>query len=155
MKKIPQESAFTLIELIFVIVIIGIIAGVGASSFKTHYLLNDTNFIIGKIREAQYRGIGYEHNGFGSESTVADYERGCILLKDENLSDKDYRLHVTLDGELKDKIVCFDAKGRPHSDDFTEATLISEQKVLILKYKNQENNISIQPFTGYAIIKHN
>jgi len=50
------KKAFTLIELVFVIVIIGIITGVGLNSFKTNYLLNDTNFIALKLKMLSFRG---------------------------------------------------------------------------------------------------
>jgi prepilin-type N-terminal cleavage/methylation domain-containing protein len=152
-----MRRAFTLIELIFVIVIIGVLAGMGASSFKTHYLINDTNFIVGKIREAQYRGIGYEHNGFGMEDSSADYERGCISLKDENLTDDNYKLHVRdeNDNKIDYGVLCFDSKGRPHDDDFTHSSLITVQKVLTLRYRGKNSTITIEPVSGYAIIKHN
>jgi prepilin-type N-terminal cleavage/methylation domain-containing protein len=148
-----MRKAFSLLELIFVIVLIGIIAGVGSSMFKTNYLLNDTNFIVAKIREAQYQGIGYEHNGFGIEASTPDYDRGCVYLNDVNLSASDYKLHVTLGGDLKDKTLCFDSKGRPHEGDFTKSTLLTEQKMLNLINNSKIVSISIEPVTGYAIIK--
>jgi len=147
-----MRKAFTLIELIFVIVIIGIITGVGSSMFKTNYLLHDTNFIVLKIRQAQYQGIGYEHNGFGVEATSPDYDKGCIKL-DDNLSDANYKLHVTLGGYLNNKTLCFDSTGRPHEGDFTKSSLITEQKVLNLVKNTKIVSISIEPVTGYAIIK--
>ncbi len=162
-KKSPQgrslHSAFTLVELIFVIIIIGIMAGVGSSAFKPKYLLEDTNFIVAKIQEAQFLAIGYEHNNFGEEETVADYKKGCVLFKNVNLSESAdnpnevyYKLHVTLDGDLKDKTLCFDSKGRPHEGDFRQSTLLNVQKKLILKYLGNERNITIEPVTGFIFI---
>jgi len=152
-------KAFSLLELIFVIVIIGIMAGLGSASIKTNHLLNDSHYIVGKIREAQYKGIGYEHNGFGTESTVPDYKRGCIALTpaflDGNASKAEakYSLHVNINhSALGTDTLCFDTKGRPHDGDFTQNTLFTEQKVLILTYKTKNVTISIEPITGYAII---
>ncbi|MEA1920566.1 MAG: hypothetical protein U9N52_12045 [Campylobacterota bacterium] len=148
-----MRKAFTLLELIFIIVIIGVIAGVGSSMFKTNYLLHDTNFIVLKIRQAQYQGIGYEHNSFGVEETNPDYDKGCIKL-DENLSDANYKLHVRIDhSALTTDTLCFDAKGRPHDGDFTKDSLLAERKVLKLEDATQNVSISIEPQTGYAIIK--
>jgi len=59
-----MKKAYTLIELIFVIIIIGIMSAVGASAFKPTYLRDDTNFIQAKIKQAQFLGIGYNHIAF-------------------------------------------------------------------------------------------
>jgi len=150
--------AFTLIELIFVIVIIGIMSAVGITSFKPHYLINDVNFIESKIKKAQFLGIGYENNEFGSETTTPNYKNGCIKIskdfldEDSNSSNKiSYHIHVNITSGDGD-IICFDMKGRPHIDDFTKANLITEEKILSFKYRDQERNITIEPITGFTFI---
>ncbi|MEA3522033.1 MAG: prepilin-type N-terminal cleavage/methylation domain-containing protein [Campylobacterota bacterium] len=155
-----MSKAFTLIELIFVIILIGIIAGVGSSMFKTNYLLNDTQYIMSKIHQAQYEGIGYEHQNF--DGTFISDNRGCITFTKEKLDDNasvsggKYSLHVSINhSSLTSDTICFDAKGRPHDGDFTQGSLLKEQKVLKLIYSNQTNQIIIEPITGYAIIKYN
>ncbi len=154
--------AFTLIELIFVIVIIGILAGIGITSFKPKYLLDDVNFIQSKIKEAQFLGIGYEHNNFGSEETTPDYNNGCIKIDKESLDEDSnntnevsYHLHVaiTVEGDGSD-ILCFDSKGRPHIDDFTKANLITKQKIFRFEYRGKERNITIEPITGFTILSY-
>ena len=62
-----MKNAYTLVELIFVIVIIGVLAGVASTSFKSDYLRADMNYIAAKIKEAQYKGIGFEHKVFGTD----------------------------------------------------------------------------------------
>ena len=153
-----MKKAFTLLELIFVIVIIGIMAGLGSSAFKTNYLLNDSHYIIGKIREAQYEGIGLEQQDL-SESSRENISRGCVTLTKEKLDDNAsasggrYSLHVSINhSSLTTDTICFDAKGRPHDGDFTQNTLFTEQKVLILTYNTKNVSISIEPLSGYAII---
>ena len=153
-----RHKAFTLIELIFVIIALGIMAAVGTSVFKTNHLRNDADFIAAQIKQAQYRGIGFEHNGFGVEEMTADTDNGCILLSTADLEDAagsgdaHYTLHVTLSGYLAGATLCFDAKGRPHENNFAAATLLGEQKVLTLTYAGEDANISIMPMSGYAII---
>jgi prepilin-type N-terminal cleavage/methylation domain-containing protein len=149
------KKAFTLIELVFVILIIGIMTGVASSAFKTNYLLNDTNFIALKIKNAQFQGIGHEHLDFGGTLSSSD-ERGCIRLEksalDENATNANemhYRLHVTLSPE--DTTICFDAKGRPHKDSF-DGELYTFQESITLSYSGREKIINIQALTGYVIV---
>ena len=155
------SGAFTLIELIFVIIALGIMAAVGNSFYKTDYLRNDAAFIAAQIKQAQYRGIGYEHNGFGVEETTADMENGCIELATTALGgaaasgEAHYTLHVTLSGDLANATLCFDAKGRPHLGDFTAATLLGGQKTVTLTHAGKTADISIMPMSGYAIISCN
>ena len=150
-----MKKAYTLIELIFVIIIIGIMSAVGASAFKPTYLRDDTNFIQAKIKQAQFLGIGYNHIAFGGASLGVDYKSGCIKLKksafSEDTSKKDgtsYILHID---DFDYGTICFDATGRPHEDDFN-GTLLTSQLVINLKYSSKERNISIEPITGYVII---
>ena len=115
-----KKQAFTLLELIFVIVIMGIMAGIASSAFKTNYLLDDTNFISLKIKNAQFLGIGYEHSGL----TNGD-KTGCIEIKKSSLEENatneneiNYKIHSVLSGDLNDMKICFDSKGRPHENNF-------------------------------------
>jgi len=154
------KKAFTLIELIFVIVIMGIMAGIASTSFKPTYLIDDSNFIIAKIKEAQFLGIGYEHLNFDGTSSVFDDKSGCIEIKksslEENATNKNeinYKIHSLLSGNLNNTKICFDSKGRPHKDDF-DGDLLTEQKILTLRYSDKERNITIEPITGYVIVNY-
>ena len=157
-----MKKAFSLIELIFVIVIIGIMAGVGFSSYKPKYLIDDVNFIQVKIKQAQFLGLGYEHNNFGSEDTTPDFKNGCISIIKDALEEKattnnevNYQLHISIapvDGV--DTTICFDSKGRPHEGDFTLGSLYTKQKTFSFRYSSKERNITIEPYTGYVIIKN-
>ncbi|MCJ7766429.1 MAG: prepilin-type N-terminal cleavage/methylation domain-containing protein [Thiovulaceae bacterium] len=151
-----MRRAFTLIELIFVVAVIGILAGVAGSMFKTNYLRNDTDLIVLKIRQSQYKGIGYEHNGFGLQSSVPDYENGCIDLNSSAFQASAssgvaaYSLHVdAFDGG----ILCFDAKGRPHENNFASGTLLTEKISIDLSYRGETKTIVILPKNGFVIIK--
>ncbi len=150
--------AFTLIELIFVIIIIGVMAGVGMTSFKPKYLINDVNFIQMKIKEAQFLGTGFEHLNFDG-SVISDYNTtGCIQIEKSALEEStsnskeiSYKLHVNINPS--DTTICFDSKGRPHKKDFN-GVLLTEEIVFNFKYSNEERNITIEPITGYAIITY-
>lgn len=148
-----MRKAYTLLELIFIIVIIGVLAGVASTTYKENYLKNDINFIAVKIKKAQYRGIGYEHKVFGTDNAPADYINGCIRLEKTALEDKaidgdvQYRLHVD---DFDSGILCFDAKGRPHDNDFSPATLRSEKKVIDLSYNGETESITISAVSGFV-----
>lgn len=156
--------AFTLIELIFVIVIIGTMTAVGFSSFKPKHLINDVNFIKSKIQEAQFLGLGYEHNDFDGGGGDANLTSGCINIEKDSLNEDantsnevSYKLHVTIENESDykvDNIICFDSKGRPHHTDFKRGTLLTKQTIFTFKYDNKERTITIEPLTGYAIITY-
>ena len=148
-----MRKAYTLLELIFIIVIIGILAGVASTTYKSDYLKSDVNFIAVKIKEAQYKGIGYEHKVFGTDNAPVDYINGCIRLEKTALEDKAtdgnaaYKLHVD---DFDAGIVCFDAKGRPHDNDFSPATLRSEKKVIDLSYNGETKSITISAVSGFV-----
>ncbi|RUM61938.1 MAG: hypothetical protein DSZ03_07660 [Sulfurimonas sp.] len=151
-----MKTAFTLLELIVVIAIIGIMAAIGSSSFRSHYLRDDVHFIVSKIQEAHFKGIGYEHNGFGIEESTPDYNHGCIELRKDALNNSalnttpHYHLHVE---DFDYGTLCFDAKGRPHHNNFQASTLLTTQKLLNFTYSGKSHSIIIEPVSGYAIIK--
>ncbi len=150
-----MKKAYTLVELIFVIVIIGVLAGVASSSFKSDYLAADMDYIAAKIKEAQYKGIGYEHKVFGSDIAPADLDNGCIRLEKSALEshatrgDVKYVLHVDA---FDAGTLCFDAKGRPHETDFSLGTLLNVKKEINLSYNGTTKQIIILPLSGFAII---
>lgn len=150
-----MKNAYTLVELIFVIVIIGVLAGVASTSFKSDYLRADMSYIAAKIKEAQYKGIGFEHKAFGTDIAAADYNNGCIDLEKTALESHavdgniKYVLHVD---SFDAGTICFDAKGRPHTDDFSPGTLLSVKTVVNLAYDGQAKQITILPLSGFAII---
>jgi len=156
--------AFTLVELVFVIVIIGIVTVLGVSSFKPKYLIDDVNFIHAKIREAQFVGIGYEHLNFNGTGGDANMTTGCINIEKGSLEENatkenevNYKLHVTIENKSTykdDNIICFDAKGRPHHTDFTRGTLLDEKTIFSFTYGAQERNITIEPLSGYSRIEY-
>ncbi len=157
MKKRDLTSfhlAFTIVELVFVLVLIGILSAVGSSMFKANHLRDDVNFISLKITQAQYQGIGYDHYKQESDTTI-----GCIDLNKEKLEENttngksNYHIFSTLSGDLNNKKLCFDRLGRPHDGNFTNDSLFLVQKMLILDHDGQEINITVYPKTGYVIIR--
>ena len=149
-----MKNAFTLLEIVFVLVIIAIMAGVGSSAFKSNYIIHDTNFIVAKIKRAQYEAIGFNRRDFDG-SIIVGNAKGCVdftnLEENASQSGGRFSLHVTVDSsDFQNDMLCFDAKGRPYEGDLVSE--IVEQKVLKLSTGKHDSNITIEPKTGYAII---
>ena len=154
-----MKKAYTLIELIFVIVVIGILAGVAGTCFKADYLRADRDFILAMIKQAQYLGIGYEHRNI--DGTFQSDKRGCIELTKIALEDKAsdgnvaYKLHVDVNTNgLSNNVLCFDSKGRPVNGNFATGTLLANKHEITLTY-NGIKSIFLLPKSGYAIIECN
>ncbi len=149
------KKAYTLVELIFVIVIIGILSGVGFYSFKPHYLQNDYDFVKLKLNTVRYEGLNYDKR-ISSLGNV-DYSIGCIakddLLSADGTIDKQYKAHAKLTLNPNEDTLCFDTMGRLYNGtDNNKSTLHSrlQQNLIIqLQYNNEENNITIDYLSGY------
>ncbi len=151
-----RRSAFTLLELIFVIVIIGILAKIGMASIRTDYLLSDANYIAMKLEAARYRGIGYDHR-WGKDEDLGE---ACVTLTESGLGERaeqgsvHYAIHVSLSGELAGQTVCFDRLGQAHDDGNFTSEPIAERKVLVLEDgKGRRRQIVVLPKSGYVAIK--
>ncbi len=146
-----MKKAYTLIELIFVIVIIGVLAGVASSSYRPNYLKSDIEFISMQIKQAQYKGIGYEH--LGMNLAIADYINGCINIEknafEERATDGNlaYKLHLDA---FDEGTVCFDSKGRPYSGNFLPANLMTVDRVIDLTFDGVTQSITIYAMSGYV-----
>ena len=146
-----MRKAYTLIELIFVIVIIGILAGVASSSYKPNYLKSDIQFVSMQIKQAQYKGIGYEH--FGMNLAIPDYTNGCIDVEksafEERATDGNvaYKLHLDA---FDEGTICFDTKGRPYNNDFSPANLMTADRIIDLTFDGVTQSITIYATSGYV-----
>lgn len=153
-----RKKAFTLLELIFVIVVIGIMVGVGSSAFKPTYLIDDTNFILLKIKEAQHEAIGFDRRTFGGGLIAGHEDSGCItftknaLNENATTANENYKLRVDLSSDLSGSTICFDAKGAPRVGTFN-GTVLDARKTLTLTYSGESKNIVIEPRTGYVLLK--
>ena len=155
-----KKHAFSLIELIFVIVLIGVISGIGFYMSRPDYSRQDAQYTLLKLKEARYRALGYD----------ALDNAGCVILTQAALSSNETPKHeikskwnqiqvttYTLGlHDLTNDIVCFDSLGRPHDGNSTDlSTLIQEPFSII--FENSDKNTTIRLFsgTGYAIIPCN
>ena len=154
-----KKEAFTLLELIFVIVIIGVLSGVAVSSFKPHHLRHDVDFVLMKLEETRYQAMGYDKSLPTSDT---NYSIGCIARVDLNdTNDKDtgakaykFYSHYDSDNSSSPDIICFDTLGRVHAgeDDANKTELFSLQPTdvnLTYTYNSKEGTLIIDHLTGY------
>ena len=148
--------AFTLIELLFVIVIIAILSAVGAYEMRPNYLRNDTDFVLMKLKDVKYRAIGYSKQ----LSDLGDLNSsiGCIEISELNSTEgTNYKFHSDINILPSDiNTLCFDRYGRPHKDDNNSnlSSLIYNNITIRLEYNNKDANITIYPFSGYIEAKY-
>ncbi len=146
-------SAFTMVELIFVIVLLGILAAVGSNLLPDNRLLNDTNYITMKIKEKQKNAIGYSDYRFGDELWSSVNSSACIDLDKQGLERED--LNSTHPHKISSSIavdtnitLCFDEYGRPYQSEY----LLLAPKDINVTYNGISKILSVMPMSGYVTL---
>ena len=130
------RSGFSMVELIFVIVLLGILASIGGNILPDNRLLKYTNEVTMQIKDTQKNAIGKDVNGFGTPWSV-DNNSTCITL--------DSSLHVEVSSRI-----CFDEYGRPY--DSTTEQLLLFKKDINITYNGTFTTISVLPMSGYVTL---
>lgn len=154
-----RKYGFTLIELIFVIILMGVLTGIGFYMSQPDVTKQDAQYTLLKLKEARYRAIGYETEDSNCSNG------GWITLTKTALStasDNNDSMHreIKSDDPLMtpaltnaDKILCFDSLGRPHDGNTTSLGSLLWSPLDINFTKGDKNTtIRLFPQTGYAII---
>ncbi len=144
-----KRNAFSLIELIFVIVLIGVLAGIGFYMSRPDHARQDAQYTLLKLKEARYRSLGYDELD----------PSGCVTLTPVALSNSETPRH-----EIKSSItitpniptICFDGMGRPHNgNDITLTSLLPNNLTVTFVSGDKNATIRLYSGTGYAIIPCN
>ena len=144
-------KSFTLIELIFVIIIMGILSFIAIPYIPDNTLSDDTKALENLIKLKETYALGYEAN-MNNEN---DKKKVCITFdknyinNEENNSKIRYYIKSNISSNIQ--TVCFDKFARPFEDsvDETDQNLLHKNVKILLKYKNKEKNIIIHKITGY------
>jgi len=153
-KRKSNAKAFSMVELIFIIVLIGILASIGSNLFPDNKLLNDTNYIIMKIKETQKNAIGYDTTGF-DKTWMQENNITCLTLSKfglENIDKTSQKPHVlasSIGGIDMGKTVCFDSYGRPYIP--SEHKLLQNLDINVT-YNDKTKKISVMPISGYVTL---
>ncbi len=149
------RRAFTMVELIFVIILIGILSYIGKNFLPDNRLLNDTNFITMKIKQKQKNALNYDTVGFSKPWSKVNTST-CIdlnitkLESEDSKSQKPHKFSSTLnvDGNAT---LCFDNFGRPYEG---EHILLKDLDMNLTYKPNEFKTISVEPMSGYVIIRN-
>lgn len=145
-----KKSAFSLIELIFVIVLIGILTGIGFYLSRPDYTRQDAQFTLLKLKEARYRAIGHD----------ALSPAGCVTLTSAGLTADDtaprHEIRSIIAHDAPSDTICFDGSGFPHSgNDISVSTRLHTDVTILFTKGDQNSSIRVFSGTGYAIIPCN
>jgi prepilin-type N-terminal cleavage/methylation domain-containing protein len=145
-------KAFSLIELIFVIVIMGILTFVGMQFIPDETLTVDTQMLKEKILQTKSNALGYKTTGTDDYVCIT-FDKDWLNSEDKNSSEKvhyTFKSDISILQGLNGNTLCFDYLGRPFDGEIdTDLTKMVHTNIIIsLKYRNKEQNITIYPITG-------
>ncbi|BAF70428.1 pilus assembly FimT family protein [Nitratiruptor sp. SB155-2] len=169
-----KRDAFTLYELIIVIVTIGILAAVAIPRLKTNTLQEETMQVVDFIRYTQH--LAMVDDKYDPSDPNWQQKAWCIQVNENNLSifsgnvyAKDPITNKEITGGLKDNsnrdfqitlsphtTICFDELGRPYqsnNNDIKYNHLLRNILKITASYEGKEINISIQPETGFVSLQ--
>ena len=146
------RSGFSMIELIFIMIVLGILGGVMSMSMPDHKQINDINFVTSKIKQKQLQALSYDN--FDYEIGEFDDNKTCITTSKDSLNSNErnisksnpYQITSTID----EKTICFDSLGRVYEglNNFQKKPI-----VLNITYKDRVKTINIMPYSGVVIVK--
>ena len=149
-----MKSAFSLIEILFVMIIIGIIFIVSTGSTPKYTLDNEATIIKFYINQTQF--LAMKNNTYDKNASwETTSNNSCIDFQDLNNSqfnDNDLNITAKITTTIPSHIICYDYLGRVYKDDLKIANLLTDIVVIKIRLNPDERNITITPYTGYAYI---
>ncbi len=134
-----MKNAITLIELVFVIVLLGIISASAVMVLPKNKAITDAKHIASLLNEKRFQAQGNQA------------KRSCIRLNDGNLSDDEYTIASEI--QYGEDELCYDWMGRVYESNTTEDQI---GQIVDINISSQGNNVrvSVFPYTGYVKINN-
>lgn len=142
-----------MIELIFIIIVLGILGSMMKMNMPDNRLLSDTNFIIQKIKAKQiyalsYDNFDYKTNQFFDDKTCIFINKDRINTNEKNSSNANpYKISSKTTITPDDLNICFDNLGRP----FNVNNFINMPISFNISYKDKNKTVKIMPFSGCIV----
>ena len=154
-----MRKAFSMIELIFIIIILGILATTMKMNMPDNRILLDVNFITQKIKEKQIYALSYDNFNY-TTSTFND-NKTCIYINKYalNLDEKNstkanpYQINSRTTITPNDLNICFDNLGRPFNMNTNVNNFTNMPILFDIVYKDRNKTIKIMPFSGCIVKK--
>ncbi len=147
------KKAFSMIELIFIIIVLGILATTMKMNMPDNRLLLDINFITQKIKTKQiyalsYDNFDYQAKTFNDAKTCIYIDKDALNLDEKNISKlSPYQIRSKITIDSNDNNICFDNLGRP----FNVNNFINMPISFNISYKDRNKTIKIMPFSGCIV----
>ena len=152
-------KAFTLIELIFVIIILALLSAVAVYYIPDNTLYENTKVLKEKILDKRSNAINFISNENNLICIEFDINK---LNEDENNSRVKFKFSKRLtintygcDNKANisfenNKTICFDRFGRPFVGEVDDKlkNLCNNNAIISISYKNKEKNVTIYPISG-------
>ena len=151
-----MSRAFTLLEMVLVLVVISIIYAIGAMNYHPKSLRDDVDFIKLQIEKRKREAIAFDHREFGGGEISDSKEIGCITLTKEGIESASlkgggkYKIKSTISGDFAGKKICFDYLGAPSEGNYTNR--INSIIEIVVSYNKKSKTIKLLPLSGYVII---
>jgi len=144
--------AFSLLELIIVLVIMGILSFVGLQFIPDETLNSDTQVLKQKILQKKSNALGYKLTG-SDDYVCITFDKDYLNNEENESSQKvhyKFKSDISVSGLQNGNTLCFDFMGRPFDGeiDVNLTKIIHTNIIISLKYRQKEQNITVFPITG-------
>lgn len=134
-----MKNALTLVELLFVIVLLGVLSSFALTAIPKNRAFSDAKHIISLINQTRFQAQGNQ------ETTK------CITVSQANINTLDDTYQVSSTILPAQTTLCFDWMGRVYDENNVSISAVVD---INISAQNKNRTILIFPVTGYAKINN-